>query len=575
MIKFKISNFLGIKKAEIKHDKLTIVMGKNFSAKTSTAKGVAAAITGQTIPFPKEDVKKKDSGLLIHNFEKKGSVEILDESNEKLLELSYPSCKRKTFGGAIPDASPIAMGLERFSDKSLKDRKEFLIELLGEGDQEKAKGLLLETLKDLPPDKMPDPENKEADIDIPVSSSVWDLITDHSWDEVHSNYKSMITSNTGAWKQVAGEVYGYKKAEGWVPDGWDEALEGSTEEELNELISLADNALVNTIKAETLSEGEVQRLIEEAAPLVELEKEKVQQEKVFDATTETLKKIKANDPGRPELSYQNCPECNEPLKIEEGMIVRGEINITPKQKDKQNKEHEDAQIKIKEQKTTLKNVANKLAEITQQVRVAEAAKNKIDEINQEAEGKSNTGMTREHAQAKLNEAIHNLRMFKNKIAANEIHEKIKTYEAIKDATGESGVRAELLSDLLKPVNDELANMVRNILKEGFAKIKIENDMSIRLGPIPYALLSGSQKYIVDTCIQSVVASYDGSEMILLDGADICLPSLRSALLGELMTKEQSIIMFASMRPEEQRPPSDPGSGRHCYWIEDGKVEEVS
>ena len=60
----QISNVLGILSANLTLDKITIICGKNFQAKTSIALAVGACATGITLP---NGLAKKDVQHFIHD----------------------------------------------------------------------------------------------------------------------------------------------------------------------------------------------------------------------------------------------------------------------------------------------------------------------------------------------------------------------------------------------------------------------------------------------------------------------------------------------------------------------------
>jgi DNA repair exonuclease SbcCD ATPase subunit len=229
-----IINYRGISSAVLDISKIALVAAHNGGGKSSIAQAVAAAATGEPVPF--EGVSKSTVGVLVRAGTAAGSATITTDSGTA--EVAWPSAKVKTTGQP-PCASAYAVGLKSIVTMDVKTRTAFLIDYLN---AKPSKDNLATALK---------PLNLPAG----MLDKLWELITLQGWDGAHSQIKEKGAKLKGSWETVANEDYGAKKAESWLPTGWCTDLMGASEETLQATVTDARDALEAAISSAAVDDS--------------------------------------------------------------------------------------------------------------------------------------------------------------------------------------------------------------------------------------------------------------------------------------------------------------------------------
>src|SRR5690606_18465599 len=98
-------------------------------------------------------------------------------------------------------------------------------------------------------------------------------------------------------------------------------------------------------------------------------------------------------------------------------------------------------------------------------------------------------------------------------AAASAHRDAQGWQAAADALSPAGIPAEILLKGLGPVNRILAQLAQAL---NFPRVAIIDDMDIYLGQRPYALLSASERWRVDSQIALALAELSGLKLVALD-----------------------------------------------------------
>jgi len=107
----------------------------------------------------------------------------------------------------------------------------------------------------------------------------------------------------------------------------------------------------------------------------------------------------------------------------------------------------------------------------------------------------------------------------------------------------------------------------------FKRVTVDDTMDIRYGGRAYMFLSASEQYRVRAILQLCIATLDGSQMVIFDGADILDNAGRNGLLSLLVSSNiHAIVAMTFNKPESV--PDLSGVGK-AYWIEKGICSEFN
>jgi hypothetical protein len=98
-------------------------------------------------------------------------------------------------------------------------------------------------------------------------------------------------------------------------------------------------------------------------------------------------------------------------------------------------------------------------------------------------------------------------------------------------------------------------------------------MSISYGDYQYILLSKSTQYRVRISLQAAFTMLDGSQILLIDGADILDSAGRNGLF-KMLTGLQSMAVVAMTIDKQEKIPAIEKLGGCAYWIENGTAVKI-
>lgn len=313
-MKATIKNFMGCASAEITADKIALILGLNGQGKTSSLLPIAAALRGG-VPL---GLQKAKAGMLVKTGS--GSASVLLENETSKVAVSWPKCERRAEGADAPEASDVAVGAVKFPLMPDKEKVELLRAILKCDPDEQD---LCEALA-------------EAGLSEKVQKIVWHNIETEGWDASLDRAKEKGRSLKSQWAIITGEAYGEKKAASWFPVGWENDLEGSSVDTLENDVSLARADLEDKIANQAVGEDELARLQEKADSLADAESEC---DKAADKVTEAQKALKEARNAREKLpalpKYDLiCPHCGKPVVYQFGKLeaVKQTLSIEDREK---------------------------------------------------------------------------------------------------------------------------------------------------------------------------------------------------------------------------------------------------
>jgi hypothetical protein len=556
-----VQNFRGIVEARIDIAPIALIAGANGAGKTSIARAVAAAITGQAIPF--EGVLKKDAAIMTRSH---GGVAEVSAGEEDgwCASVIWPKCETYS-EGAPPRVSAIAAGLAHPLDLPAKERNAFLIKLL---------------------DALPSREDfasalKSAGVQSQAIEEYWGAIGLHGWDAACDQAKKTCQKSKGAWEQITGEKYGSQKAAVWRPTGWMQALEGHTEVALEENVANARKALEEAIGAQALSHAERGRLQDEVNKIEGLslliEDAKLDKDAIDAKISDIKTKIQARPDPRAQQT-QPCPHCQEPVAVDfpttgvggkQGFLLVKPVHVDAKDAKKASLEYASLCGDLARLEVEALSKQKHFDDLCRKFKEAGEAANKLDAcVPLETDGQMSST---EFARRRLASAELELDMVGRRAKADERQRQIVRNQAVIDALDSNGLRRSKLALVIGRFSEErLAPLCRTF---GVKPLVFDDGLAIRIGETPYIMLSASEQFRIRVILQIAIAQMQGDGLLIIDGADILDTAGRGALLSAVAgSRIPAIICMTLPRPDAAPPLARANAGRN-YWVECGTARE--
>lgn len=550
-MKISITNFRRIKSAEIDGSKkITLIAGRNGEGKTSSLQAIAAALAGVVIPIDK--LKKNESGCLINTGASFSQVSV--ETPIGSATVKYPENSRATEGAPV-QVSDIAAGIRSFVDLDDAKRIQYITGLMK---CEPRREDLVETLE-------------KIGVSIEVIDRIWQTVQAQGWDGAHKAGKEQGSKLKGAWEEITGDRYGEKKAETWIPREWESDLQTATAETLNAAVASERQWLEAAIADAALGAAELERLrtAAEAVP-------KLQQE--ISDLTETRTTLAGNEsaiskslgllPPATQPTTCDCPHCKKPVSIVAGKLIAPTILPAEELAERaQVIADTNAQlIRVREEITRIN------TDISQKQITLQAAQKAAEQLKNYKPAASTSGDHKgvEDCRTRVKRAEDRLAAWTKWQQAAAKHRGIVKNQAVIDALAPDGLRLRLLKNALSEINKQLAAIAATT---GWETVEIEQDMSISYGDYQYMLHSQSKQYRIRISLQLALSILDGSQVVLVDGADILDGPGRNGLFKALHSFPGSAIVGVTISKKDDVPPIDKMNGI-AYWVENGIAEKI-
>lgn len=553
-MQISIQNFRGISSAEIKTEKITLITGPNGSGKSSIAQAVGAALAGQPLPFT--GLSKSGAAMLVHAGTASGSVTA--ETPIWRSAITYPQATRETSGTPI-DISPTAAGLRSLIDEKPSDRTRIICDLLRAN-----------------PDKN-DLAEALAKLGIKPESAdrIWQTISAQGWDAAHAQAKETGSKLKGKWEGITGENYGSKKSDSWMPKEFETDLQTATEPDLAAALKQENEWLEAAISHAAVDASEINRLRQHAEILPQLQDDKkiIEDELsgLFDSESKLQKAIR-DMPRAVDTAPVSCPHCKNPIIISGGKLLKPTATAA--------KDNIEIAARIKESEESLAalkkeilRVNGEFAQKKSAIQQADTAVKKLSTIKQQpaATGEHSSVEDCRIRVARATARLQAYQAWKNAAAVNAT---INQNAVIVDILSPSGLRLERLTEAISGFNakcDSVSSAAQ------WRAVQLHSDMSITYGGSPYMMLSESEKYRVRVVLQIATAMYDGSTVVIVDGADILDAVGRNGLLNAMVTfTDICSIVCMTIDNTGKLPPTAvlEKIGAVAYWIDNGIARKV-
>lgn len=558
-MKLSISNFRRISSASISPAGITLLAGPNGSGKTSILQAIAAVTTGAVIPM--DELKKNESGFLIHTGTGRGEIQM--DSLTGTATVVYPAAIRATDGAPL-EITRMAAGLDSFIDLSAQERVQYINQLMhSEPGKQEVEDILA-----------------KIGIQPAIIARLWQTIDAQGWDAAHKQAKESGSKLKGGWEEITGDRYGSEKAATWLPVEWETDLEAATEATLTAELAHERQWLEAAISDNAVNAAEIARLQKATENLPKLTEEyndiKTQLDALFNNEND-LRHALRDIPAATQQATVPCPHCKQPVIISGNKLLKpGTVSA--------NDAAEQAE-KIKSTEESLAAVKQEIVRVNTELGHKKAA---VDAANKAAgmlaglqAGTKNPAATAaptahgsvDDCRARVKRAENRLAAWAKRQNAASKHEAISKNQQIIDILAPSGLRQQRLKESLAIINTKLASIAA---ATGWLPVEIEDDMSISYGDYQYILLSKSTQYRVRVSLQAAFTMLDGSQILLIDGADILDSAGRNGLF-KMLTGLQSMAIMAIVAmtiDKQDKIPAIEKLGGCAYWIENGTATKA-
>ncbi len=558
-----ITNFRAIGTASIAADPIALVYGPNQAGKSSVLLASAACLTGAALPVDK--MTKAMANQFVRAGLPASTATVALESGSVSVE--WPSCDVSSEGQRPPRASRVAAGLNSLCDPKAKDRRAELSALI---------------MRDPTADEIA-AELVKAGINEAKAKDFGAKIAESGWDQVLKDLQDTIRKTKGKWEHVTGENFGAAKVKTWVPAGWDDELAAAQKVDLDAAIQRAKEAYDalnrdGAVAADRITQA---RALADSMPALT---EAVQRAKeANDAAVVALEKARAHSASlpRPDDSAIPCPSCGTHLvyRPKTGNIPPM-LTATETQVDATKLKA--ARLAIADAEGTVSRLVAERDAAGRALNTAEADLARAEAAAAWLEKNGNAGTVDAAALAAAKEAATTAEARR---AAREAYEMAQTYANMLDkqniAAGligpdDNGIRAKRMKQALKDFNATLDLLTK---AAGWDQVRITDDMDVLIGGRPYEALGGvggaisSMQWKARVTIQVATARLDGSDAVLIEGADILDARGRGGLLGMLYNHFDGAALVAmTAGPKAVIDIGASGYGA-SYWIEAGDVLE--
>lgn len=546
-MKIEMKNYRGVASASLTMAPIALIAGVNGAGKSSIAQGIAASLTKNAAPIA--GIAKNAAGQLLRDGAKRGSCTVGDDTGN--VTANWPGASISEEGTA-PYASEIACGLISLVDMKPKD----------------AAALLITAIEAAP--TFNDLKAALPKVEAPMLQQVWQAIQTDGWDVAHKRSQERGAKLKGGWEHVTGEKYGSSKAEGWQHDlvkDQDLTAEGLTTE-LAELKRELETALQNqAVGAANIAHWEKQ--VHDAATAREsMATVKAAQDKLSVSISELQAKTQALPrPETPEALVE-CPHCKGHLVVVSRSEVRAPVEgVSPEE----NAKRQQAIAEAQQQELTLssewsQHETNRRS-LMNTISAGDAAKKSLSE-------KSGGNVTPEQLnelRTNIAEAEADLAAVNAGAQAASYHRQIQQNQLVIDALAPDGIRNKVLAQKMGTFNATLARLSGTA---GWAPVAITADLSVTLGGRPYILLSESEKYRARVTLQLALSDLDGSDVVIVDAADILDRTGRNGLFKMLHTSGMRALVCMTMNLLADVPDLAKAGFGASYWLTENTLAPI-
>ncbi|MGH2505837.1 MAG: AAA family ATPase [Ktedonobacteraceae bacterium] len=556
MFQISIANFGGCSKADINVDTIALLVGANAAGKSSICDAVAWALTGKEY-----GLQKNEAGQVVRSGSDSATIEI--KTADGSIRGSFPDCKFKP-EGKQPTASEYATGLK--SILTLKD-------------DDKASALQT-YLKTLPTQEDLATRLAALRIDKSTIESVWMRIVGGSWDKAQNYFEEVGRQLKAQWKVATGHPgnYGSDIAGKWLPKNWEQDLEKLSIDTLATELTREKEMLESSLKYEAVSDKERSELDEVYLGLDQAQKDHAEHIKMLADKKKALAEAEyalTRLPPDKEQKTVPCPHCSAKLVVVGDTVEKPRTKIlSAEDAAKMNEAIRDAHAKLTECQRDVEFERRLVDDSIRRQDAAKKAEARLKEIAAQptcppAEQVEKQRKAVERAERRLDAAT-------RKRSADSINEQIIKNQFLIDVLKPEGLRADKLANALKSFNEDYLKPLCEAARmsdPAWGDAEVTNDLKIVFANRAKRL-SESEKFRLRVTLQIAFAQLDGSQMLVIDRADLLDPEGRSGLV--CLLQQAGIPALVAMTATRKHDVIDLGAHGLgiTYSIKGSVVEEL-
>jgi hypothetical protein len=203
---------------------------------------------------------------------------------------------------------------------------------------------------------------------------------------------------------------------------------------------------------------------------------------------------------------------------------------------------------------------------------AQRAKTKLDGLAG-VQPVDDTAQLVEDARNTLAAAQKRLMVFEQHRDATKTAKLIADNQVIIDLLDETGLRLVKLTDCLTLFQRDHTDPLCDTL--GMLPLTLTPELDVRVGPLPYQMLSASEQYRVKAVLQLAVAKMENADIVILDGADIIEPAGRGKFLQLVQSIGIPAVVCMTLSSPEKAPDLAAAGVGATYWIADATCAQVT
>lgn len=549
MLNINIANFRGIKDARITCSRIALLCGQNEQGKSSAIDAIRSVLDGTAQPY---GLKKDDIVELLYNGADQAHatlVESNDGHDDRTMQMRWPAGDIATMGAPFRSTA-FASGSKRFTGLPDRDRA-----------QELAKYLRTEPDRDEFVAAM-----KDSGMTIQAVQEAWKDTVSLGWDGAWQKHKTEGTKLKGGWEAITGGSYGIKVGGNWRPKGWGPDHEAMTDDDIELWKLEAQTALDAAIGTVAINDDEKKRLeatvknIPKLQELVDTRNADGQRSKaILTKAEEALRKI----PVLPPDNWPNCPHCKKAVQVQAGKNGASILTVPPKALDPAERE------KIIEQSEAAERILKGAQDVHAATQTAwltangDLTKAKDAKAQLEQEGPKGPAVNLDALRADLNNAK-SVESGRAKVrAAVAKHAEVIAKLNLVNALAPDGLRKAKLTSKLDGFNTKLAGLCE---VAGWGPVVVDENGEVSLADIMYELCARSGRMRIDVTLQVAFGLIDGSEIFLVDDADMLDGRGRNGLFALLAHTERYCVIGMMLTKSAQTPDLDAVDLGNSYWV---------
>ena len=569
-VQINVRNFFGALDVSAAAAPTAILAGGNGAGKSSVLYAAAAALSGKVLPVP--GMLKKDAGDLVYDGEKEAAV-VVGFDRENYAKVTWPDAERFTVGEPPRASEHSAFGLletpgEHMLDWPVEKRAEFLTKVLKAAP---TKDDLARDMANLP--YVAGDADASAAKATEAVETMWGMIEADSWDGVLAVLKNRSTEKKTLWGEAAGERWGVKKAESWLPEGYELADLERIGDDIEKDIAEAKDAVEALIGAEAVDAARLEAATAEAASLDDLRSALQLQRDRKAAAEENIAALEAEQEKIGPRSHESgfpCPHCGEKFALvkQSGATTKIEKAVeTPDAEIKKNiKSYSGFSKKIADERSILLDAETQEKDISAAVETGEKAERLLESAQSSGEDGAAKLQEARDLQAQLT-ALRDAAV--RHTGAYQLHAAIKLNLTLQEIIAPEGLRRKILTRALAAFNE---SRIKPLTEDAeMAPIQIDGKLNVVYGTRTYAMRSFSEKRLVKAILSLALAPLLGDSIVLVDGGDYFDADGRIALLRA--HRASGVALLVAMTGEEGDIKSIPALDRnglgHTYWLEPG------